>query len=229
MKRQAVSPVQWSGRELAERAATLAERALLEYFDSRGDVTPGSSFGRMLSCIPADGARAVDSWHVVSSTGGRGLTTQLSRTEVDLRLLRLCDEHRPIRRVLAAIGARAETILEIGCLGPTRGLEAFGSRAALALSTTAALEAYAEAQTLLSFEAWIVNLSWRVRNGAASSRDRLHASDIAREAVGLWRGALAAFIRAGEIWEERERERARIRRAARRALGLTKDEEDDRD
>jgi len=198
-----------------------AESALNWYFtEARSSLQPPSNYGRMVAAIGARAEQAAsrdtDSWHVVVSTGSPGAQARTAATEVDERLLQVCDREYPVRRALAAVGERLAEVLEAGSWS-AQGLEAFGSRAALAPLTRAARSAWLASSTTRSFGEYLVRLSWRVRKGVgeAQAADRVLAAQITREALGLWREAIAAYVHAAARYSDLMRARQRAAREAR--------------
>lgn len=216
-------------RDLGDRAATRAEAELCWYFtEARSSLQPPSNFGRMVAAIGAraeqSSTRTGDSWHVVTSTGSSGAHARDAATELDERLLQVCDREYPVRRALAAVGDHWAEVLE-SCCWSSQGLEAFGSRAALAPLTRSARGAWLASSTTRSFGEWLVRLSWRVRqrDGSAQGADRVLAAQVAREALGLWREALAAYSHAMTRYLDLRRGKQRAAWAESRARVATLD------
>lgn len=229
---QAISrSTRWTTRDVVDHALGRVEQELVAYFAAEGALEPPSNFGAMQAALEAQRGTSVAvccsartscecsdaTWrvHMVSRTGQKGLAARCSATELDERLLKLCDDEHPVRRSLAAVGPHVTELLEVGCSVPVLGLEAFGQRAALAPFSRAARAAWLASSTSRSFGEWAVRLSHRVRksHGDRVATDRALASEIAREALSLWRDALAEYAHARARWGDLVRERQRRARA----------------
>lgn len=127
----------------------------------------------------------------------------------DWRLERLA-QARPIRRALAAIGPDRASVLEIDCLAPKAGTEAFGPHGTLAPQTREAAELHASSATTRSLGEWLINLGWHAKQ--RDPKPRVQALRIRHGCEALFGGALAAFIVRYRRMPTRPAE-ARIRRA----------------
>jgi hypothetical protein len=197
------------------------EAELSWYFtEARGAIEPPSNFGRMVAALAAQRAEtakpSADPWHVVGRSGSRGRSAAVDATELDARLIELCDREYPIRRALSAIGERASQVLEIGIACSPVGLEAFGTYAALAPLTPSARCGWIESSTARSYGEWLVRLSWRVRKsvGDTLSADHVLADRITQEVAVVWRDALGAYCEAADRFGDLRRGRRRRARAA---------------
>ena len=206
---------------------THLEAELTWYFtEGRGAIEPPSNFGRMVAALAAqrgDTSRpSADPWHVVGFSGSRGRSASLDATELDARLIELCDREYPIRGALSAIGEDQSRVLEIGIAGSPVGLEAFGTRAALAPLAPSARCEWIQSSTSRSYGEWLVRLSWRVRKSVGDTliADRVLVARVTLEVAALWREALAAYREAANRFADLQSARRRGARAAAAERGL---------
>ena len=203
-----------------DRSHAHLEQALCQYFQSRSLIEPPSNFMRMIAAIGAraEQSTAADSWHMVKSSGSKGMRARSEATEMAEWLLVLCDDEYPVRRALSAIGPRQATMLEVGCLLPRLGLESFGPRAELAPLTRAARGAWIDSDSSRCFEEWLVRLNDRVRttNSSTPAADRVLANEIIHEAIAMWHSAISDYSQAMSRWRDLERGREYVKREAAR-------------
>lgn len=178
-------------------AAARIELDLHEYFAAVEAIEPPSNFGRMVTALQqmARSRAQAEGWNVIRPSGTHGLAANLASTELSERLVRLLDDEYPVRRALAAIGPRWTEVLEIACTRESIGLEAFGRRAQLAPLASSARRGWSDSSTSRPLGEFLRRLSSRVRHGHGDrvAADRALASEIAREASGLWGEAFGAF------------------------------------